>query len=296
MLLIQSKLDTLNLKLIDDIIIYCFIILLFSSSLFAQNKTSISFADQLYQKDEYYRAVSEYNRYLFFEAKNSSDSGYCFLKIAKSYYKGEDYNSGISFIESTLSNFSIDANLTNNLNNYLGLNYLKLGSPKSAIICFKKNSNNPKSNLLIGAANLYLFNWRESIDKFKSLSGSANSKISFVSEELSLIAKEGMDFKTKSPALAGVLSGILPGGGYVYTKNYQTALSSFLINTLLLGTTYELHRNDLKFAGGTTFLLAFGWYVGNIYGSVNSAIRYNNSNRKKIIDDSLAEYEYLWID
>ena len=47
----------------------------------------------------------------------------------------------------------------------------------------------------------------------------------------------------KSPAVARILS-IVPGAGYAYTKHYQTAVTSFLINAVLAYATYSCIKKE----------------------------------------------------
>ncbi|MHB2149972.1 hypothetical protein ACX8XP_13010 [Calditrichota bacterium LG25] len=101
---------------------------------------------------------------------------------------------------------------------------------------------------------------------------------------------EAAHLNYKNPTIAGILSAFIPGSGYAYTKHYQTAFSSLLLNTILIGTSYEFQRKNFKFASGTTFLIAFGWYLGNILGSYKSAIRYNEKIRREYLDKRLKRY------
>lgn len=259
----------------------------------AQEISHLSYADHLFANGKYSKAVEEYERHLFFNAVNREDSLYAASQIVKSYYMSKDYRNTISHIESNIVNIKNDDEYIYSLNNYAGMSYLKLGHPKSAIIYFNQNRKEPQSILLTGIAYIHLHQWNSALETFDSLLGCEDKAIAELASKLSQVSKEGMTLKTKKPLVAGALSLILPGAGYVYTHHYQTALSSILLNSLLLGTSYELHKNGLKFTGSSAFLLSFGWYIGNIYGSVKSAIRYNDLTQKIFIDESLQEYTYF---
>lgn len=82
------------------------------------------------------------------------------------------------------------------------------------------------------------------------------------------------DFNSKNPVTAGLLS-VLPGGGYLYTGRYHDALIAFLFNAgwmLAAGMSFDQQNHAL---GGLICLVGTGFYSGSIYGSVNSAYKFN---------------------
>ena len=87
--------------------------------------------------------------------------------------------------------------------------------------------------------------------------------------------KEMLMTKWKKPALAAALS-IVPGLGYVYTKNYKTAITAFIINGLLAYTVYQSFDNHQWGLGAIFCSLNLAFYVGNFTGASKSANRYND--------------------
>ncbi len=82
--------------------------------------------------------------------------------------------------------------------------------------------------------------------------------------------------RSRSPALAGVLSALLPGAGQAYGGAWQGAAVSLLLNAVLIGATVELVRHELYFSAGATGLAASVFYVGNIMNAVDGAARKND--------------------
>lgn len=203
----------------------------FISLISAQDCASITYADHLSQNGEYYRAISEYQRYLFFKARNFEDSSYCYVQMAKCYYSGEDYEGAISFIESIRKYFSAKKVIIHDLNWYAGLSYLKMGFSKSALWYFEQDTSLMKSRLLQGIAQLYIYDWAAAYGSFSNSNEDQDQGISDISNELMFIAQKGSQLKLKKPVIAGIFSAIIPGAGYAYAGSYQTALSSLLINT-----------------------------------------------------------------
>lgn len=258
-------------------------------SVTAGDVDSIPYADHLFKKGEYYRAISEYERYLFHHVRTREDSNFCHLQIAKSYYFGGDYENAIYYVDRLRMNPDIDAP---SLNKYAGLSYLKRGYPKLATTYFERCTEDKDRALLIGISFIYQHEWEKAYKHFMLLGQSADTALSFHARSLALISKEGTHVERKNPLLAGFL-GLVPGAGYIYTGMYQTAVSSFVVNSLLLGSSYELYREDLVFPASTVLLVAVGFYVGNMYGSVNAAVKYNNKKQREYIDDSLSQYRFI---
>lgn len=82
------------------------------------------------------------------------------------------------------------------------------------------------------------------------------------------------DQKKKSPSLARMLS-IIPGGGYLYTNHKGSALTAFVINSLLGYATYTSIKSKNYGVAGVCGFLGLSFYIGNINGAGRSAIRYN---------------------
>lgn len=79
----------------------------------------------------------------------------------------------------------------------------------------------------------------------------------------------------KSPALAGILSTIIPGSGKIYTEEYGDGIVAFLTTGLLTFLAYNNFRANHNTRGWIFTSLAGLFYAGNIYGSVASAQIYN---------------------
>jgi putative component of membrane protein insertase Oxa1/YidC/SpoIIIJ protein YidD len=82
---------------------------------------------------------------------------------------------------------------------------------------------------------------------------------------------------SKSRWLAGSLSAVLPGAGQLYAGRPEDAAVAFFTNAVLIGATaYAWHQHERATAGALGFV-AFGFYVGNIYGGVNAAEKHDRA-------------------
>jgi hypothetical protein len=83
----------------------------------------------------------------------------------------------------------------------------------------------------------------------------------------------------KSPGLAALFSGIIPGAGHAYLGAYQSAAVVFVFNVLTGWATIEFANKNLTapaIASGTIFSI---FYVGGIYSAYDGA---NKMNQLKI--------------
>lgn len=96
--------------------------------------------------------------------------------------------------------------------------------------------------------------------------------------------------RRKSPTVAGVLSGVLPGAGHLYIGKPLRALTAFLLNGLFLtGAAYALHEG----LEGTAAILLFfetGWYLGTINSAAAGARDFNRRQQQAATGHLLATY------
>ncbi len=94
---------------------------------------------------------------------------------------------------------------------------------------------------------------------------------------------EGSSIKSKSPFLAGLFSAILPGSGRFYTNDWANGIISVLFVGMTSYQAYSrFNKKGIKSTSGWIFGgVSLGFYLGNIYGSIQSAKAYNLKHRQK---------------
>ena len=80
---------------------------------------------------------------------------------------------------------------------------------------------------------------------------------------------------TKSIKTAQTLNAILPGAGYLYVGQRQSALTSLLLNAIFIWSTIELFHHDHPAPALFMLSLESGWYFGGILGAGLAAREYN---------------------
>jgi tetratricopeptide (TPR) repeat protein len=112
---------------------------------------------------------------------------------------------------------------------------------------------------------------------------SAANRERFRADELARALAGRADLAYKNPTTAGVLS-IVPGGGQLYCRRYQDALTAFLLNTGLIWAAWESFDNEMYALGGLVSFVGAGFYAGNIYGAVSGAHKINRDRAARFRD------------
>lgn len=95
---------------------------------------------------------------------------------------------------------------------------------------------------------------------------------------------------------------ILPGAGYLYVGQRQSAITAFLFNSLFIAATVFFFKEGNIPAGIVTASLEVGWYFGGIYGAGEAAKLYNERiyeggaylmmNREKLAPAFMLNYAF----
>ena len=100
----------------------------------------------------------------------------------------------------------------------------------------------------------------------------------FDEDELNAVASF-YDYKVdphyKSPALAGMLSAIIPGTGKIYVGEWGDGITALLVTSLFAFLAYDNFQADHTTRAWIFTGLGAFFYAGNIYGSIASAQIFN---------------------
>ncbi|MEW5737065.1 MAG: tetratricopeptide repeat protein [Thermodesulfobacteriota bacterium] len=254
-------------------------------SLPAAAEGQMAFAAHLMKTGDYYRAVTEYQRFLFFfpqsplipEAK---------LGIARAYILGEQYRDAADSARDFISVFP-ENRLCFQARLILAQAQGRLGDAAGAAEEFLRAAGSAPDvadadRAWAGLGLVYLeagdfSGARESFSRIRE-GLAAGCPPDEVQKRLALADT----LPHKSPALAGTLS-IVPGLGQAYVGRFQDAAFTFLLDGALIWAAAESFHDDQPALGAVVGVVAVGFYAGNIYGAVSSARKFNRRESDRLI-------------
>lgn len=111
--------------------------------------------------------------------------------------------------------------------------------------------------------------------------------------EYGLSGLELYDEMKKSPKLAGILSAMLPGSGYFYVGQLQTAITGLLLNALFIFAIIAFFKRRLIALGILFLSFEIGWYGGGIYGASGQAVYYNQRVFEEVVTPIMNKNGYF---
>ena len=255
-----------------------------------------SFAEHLFSQKDYYRAITEYKRLLFYfpKGKFTDDSKF---KIAKSYQLGNKTSLAFNLFSDLEKEFEgKDLGLLADFESiecfYRARDYQTALNSYFKFIEAKKYKNFvDMATYRIGLSNLHLKNTEKAKNYFDSIE--EQSKLHGLASEMTEKTTEFEKLKRKSPFLAGLLSTVIPGAGQFYNGRVKDGIIALITNGLFIWGTYEAYKREYYSIGIVTGVFAFGWYTGNIYGAVNGAHKYNRKKENTFFNSLKDRYEIL---
>jgi tetratricopeptide (TPR) repeat protein len=253
----------------------------------------MSFADNLFEQGDYYRAITEYERVIFYYP-NLPLARTARLQIALAYFKGERLDQAIERFRAISTDLPNDT-VGRKAYFLLGEAYYQKREYARAVEVFasfcETYPSDPQADaarIRTGWAYLRQGNWRQAAEEFQKLP--PDSPLHDRAEGLADGSRSYPDIPGKSPTLAGGLSAVLPGAGQLYVNRPGDALVSFLLNGAFIWATVEAFHNDNKVTGGILLFFESGWYLGNIYNAASGAHKFNRRSEQQFFDGLQSRY------
>jgi len=234
------------------------------------------YANFLFQSRQFQLATEEYERLLFFAPQETSYR----LKLIQSYRFSGDYSRGLSHI-SMFYQDSLRFAPPEMVDEYLKLSLLS--KEFNNVVYMAENSlrlSSEKKATYILESYLLSKNWKAA----REMPGLTTVK----DTKLLTFALQSHSIRYKKPALAGILSALIPGLGKVYSGAWKDGLIALIF---ISGNTWQTIRGfDKKgydHAYGYIFgSLTLGFYLGNIFGAVKVAKAHNRKLDEKLYQDA----------
>ena len=235
------------------------------------------FGNYLYYEGEYFRAISEYKRLLFFYPQYiCADT--IQLRIGECYAMRQKWDLARNSYQSLLLLYP-NSHLKAETHLRIGQTYFYEAKYDSAKKIFTEHIKEyptdeeiSHSQLLLGHCYLWEYQWKKALEEYnKNFVLSYKTSAEWLAEQSEI----GMQLPHKSPFLAGLFSTVIPGTGQWYCKRGGDAFFSFYLLAMTSGFSYLAYKEEHY---TTTYILASLsglLYLGNIYGGIMSAKIHN---------------------
>lgn len=237
-------------------------------------------AEHLSGKGEHYRAITEYERFVFYFPSDAR-VGLARVRILESYVAGRWWPEGIKAAGEALQEPELSGELRCRLLELLGICHMRMGESakgrealSSALEVCESPSARDRIRLLMAELEAGLGRWgavSEALEKVE-----AKGVQGWTAREQAAKIRQGEpSCRERSPWMAAVLAGLFPGAGHAYLGRWEDAALVFTVNGAFLGATLEaIQKKQPALAGGMA-LAELMWYSGNIFSAVSNAHKHN---------------------
>ncbi len=245
-----------------------------------------AFAGELMEEADYYRAITEYKRFLsYFPADDRAPL--CRLNIAVAYQRGGKNDLAVEAFQDVVQRYP-GTDVAERAFYEIGVTRFHAGLHENAAETFAAFLDSYNGSLRTDGARFYrgwslvhLWQREEAADVFDAVT--AGSLHRPFAQALAAELRTDVQIPRKSPVLAGALSAIIPGTGQIYTQRFTEGLTSFILNGTFIWAMVELFAHGHEVAGVLLGFFETGWYSGGIYGAVNDAHKFNRRARTTYI-------------
>jgi tetratricopeptide (TPR) repeat protein len=256
------------------IVIFPFAVLVQPVSAHQRTNPVWNFANRLYEKQDYYRALGEYERFIFLfptdllvpKAK---------LQIGRCYRgEGREDKAFSRFIR--LYNSSADEPVP--LEALLEMIAIRKEQEryseaifwtKQFIERYSTYSEIDKIKLHLAFLQIDSGRYDQAVISLERIQ--PESKYYPAARSLHQALQQRSVIQKKSPQTAGALAAILPGAGHLYAGSPQRAITSLLLNAFFITGAVLAFKHDSPALGGIMVFFELGWYVGGIRSATQTA-------------------------
>jgi outer membrane protein assembly factor BamD (BamD/ComL family) len=243
-----------------------------------------NFANYLYQEEYFYRAATEYNRFIF-RFPSDSRALEAELQIGRCYRHGGKPEKAVNYLVRLIRRGVGEPVTREAILEVVAIREEQKRFPE-AIYWTKRFTARYSDESEIDSAYLRLA-WLQVEDgKYEQALAtlqqiSPESRLHSRARSLSQALEQRPEGDRKSPAVAGALSAVLPGSGHLYAGRPGEAATSFFLNALFITGAVVAFKNDSPVLGGILVFFELGWYVGGIRTAVKAAREANVEEEKR---------------
>ena len=248
----------------------------------------LKLADSFMAEREYYRAVTEYKKFLIlFPDSEQADS--VLFRIGMAYYQGDEFETAARTFTSVGERYK-ESRYAPTAGYHAGLCYWRLNRLDEAAAAFASvatrypaSGDAPRAQLdksLVEFDRKDLSGSRQDLERFLEIY--PQDKRAEKAREARTLLDRSAELPRKSPVAAGVLSALVPGAGHLYAGHVGDGITSFFLNGLFIAGTVVAIRQENYAVAGVVGVIGLPFYIGNIYGAANAATKWNIRVRKEL--------------
>lgn len=247
----------------------------------------MAFADDLFSRGDYYRAITEYERFIFLSPE-APQTGRARLQVGQCYYRGGKWEAARDQFLAMKERYGVgpegrEAWLMLVKTYYRMERYTTAeGLIEEFIRKFPDDDRLGDALVMKGICLARFGNSEWARESIRSVSTNS-TRFADVETLLGLVGRLD-EVPQKSPGLAASLSAVLPGAGQLYVERPRDAGVSFLINGVTIAGMLAAYHNREEVVGCLFVVVEASWYFGNIYNASAGAHKFNARQRNSVFD------------
>lgn len=247
--------------------------------------------NNFFNSQNYYNAVTEYKRYIFFNSEPENVSlPYAYYKMGMAYRNELELDKAVNALNKSIS---LTGNLKFAENRKIDIAVIHISNQNyslAKLILLKLEMYSQSTQIkkraffLHAVCNLYEYNWSEAkqmLEEFYHID--SKGKLNKKEEKVISLLKKAVKTKYKSPSLAKWLSTFIPGAGQIYCGDWKNGINALAINSL---TGYifvdDIINKNIEDIIVYSFFLFNRYYQGNRTLAQEAANKYNEKMNSRI--------------
>ena len=267
-------------------------LLFFAAVTASASDPALELGDHLFALGDYDAAITEYKRFLFFNADDPRVDEVQF-KIGLAYRAQKWWMEGAEAMIAAIQR-TTETELQVERRVELAVTLIASGAYGLALVELIKVDMQSQSaqlrqraRFLRGVAYLYQFKWEQARSVFQAYFDEIPNAAGTAAEIDSLFL-DALNRSQKSEKAARLLSTFLPGLGQTYAGDWKNGLNALLLNGVLGYITLDaVIERDYDDALLSFFFLFYRYYSGNRYRAAEAAQTFNDRENRRHVDKIL---------
>jgi hypothetical protein len=251
-----------------------------------------AFAQSLFASGEYYRAIGEFQRFLFFQAEHPL-ALQAQLTIGLAFFCGERWLPAFEVFR-RVARATSDSSINQEAALWMAETRARGGDHPAAIRLYQEVMREaPDSNIsqraayLTGWSQLYQRQWSEAREAFVQVDPKSPYYAS--AQRLAAALDPPPELAPRSPTVARVFSTVLPGAGQIYAGRTLDGLIGLGLHAALIAGTTGAIWAGLEGAAGIGAFFTWGFYQTQMSNAANSARDFNAQAADRFIGQLAAQ-------